>query len=103
MGTADKVCVAALAIAEQAERFARPLHEVSLVLLELGGAFTAVIAVAGGKIVDGAGGAAGPLGVPAAGAPGGGRGHPPGAGPQAKLFTGGGPRRARWGTPVGAP
>src|SRR6058998_3338297 len=53
MGTADKVCVAALAIAEQAERSSRPLDKVSLVLLELGGAFTAAIAVAGGKIVDG--------------------------------------------------
>src|SRR2546426_635006 len=61
MGTADKVCVAALAIAAQAERSTRPLDQVSLVLLELGGAFTAAIAVAGGKIVDGAGGSAGPL------------------------------------------
>src|SRR2546426_7705746 len=40
MGTAEKVCAAALAIDEQARRFARPLADVSLVLLELGGAFT---------------------------------------------------------------
>src|SRR2546422_2264835 len=79
MGTADKVCVAALAIAEQAERVARPLDEVSLVLLELGGAFTAVIAAAGGQSVGGAGAGRGAARVPAAGAPGGGRSHPPGA------------------------
>src|SRR5207244_1274271 len=61
MGTADKVCAVALAISEQARRFARPLSRVSLVLLELGGAFTAAVAVAGGRIVDGVGGTAGPL------------------------------------------
>src|SRR2546428_8458281 len=98
MGTADKVCVAALAIAERAVRTTRPLDEVSLVLLELGGAFTAVIAVAGGKIVDGAGGAAGPLGVRAAGGPGRGGGHPPGPRGQAVLVPGGAPRVARRGT-----
>src|SRR5256886_11030010 len=89
MGTADKVCVAALAIAEQAERFARPLDEVSLVLLELGGAFTAVIAGAGGQNVDGAGGVARPPRLPPAGAPGGEGTFPAGPVPQANLFTGG--------------
>jgi predicted butyrate kinase (DUF1464 family) len=39
-----------------------------MVLLELGGAFTAVLAIAGGQIVDGLGGSSGPLGVRAAGA-----------------------------------
>ena len=68
MGTADKVCAAALAVAQQAERGSRPIAQVSLVLLELGGAFTAVIAVGGGKIVDGVGGSSGPLGFRAAGA-----------------------------------
>ena len=68
LGTADKVCVAVLAIAEQARRFARKPSKVSLVLLELGGAFSAAIAVAGGTIVDGAGGTSGPLGFRAAGA-----------------------------------
>src|SRR5207244_12715953 len=53
MGTADKVCAAALAIAEHARQFGRPLTEVSLVVVELGGAFTAAVAVAGGRIVDG--------------------------------------------------
>src|SRR5713101_1765222 len=55
MGTADKVCAVALAVSEQAQRLGHPLPNVSLVLLELGGAFTAVVAVAAGRIVDGVG------------------------------------------------
>ena len=68
MGTADKVCAAALAIHEQATRRGCPEDEVSLILLELGGAFSAALAVERGQIVDGAGGSAGPMGVRAAGA-----------------------------------
>ena len=68
MGTADKVCAAALAVREQAERCGCRERDVSFILLELGGAFTAAIAVEDGRIVDGAGGTSGPLGVRAAGA-----------------------------------
>jgi predicted butyrate kinase (DUF1464 family) len=68
LGTADKVCAAALAIAEQQRRRGCALDEVSLILIELGGAFTAGIAVAGGRIVDGLGGSSGPIGYRAAGA-----------------------------------
>src|SRR5436305_1259658 len=68
MGTADKVCAAALAIDEQSRRSGRSLRDVSLMLLELGGAFTAALAVAEGQIVDGVGGSAGPLGFRASGA-----------------------------------
>jgi predicted butyrate kinase (DUF1464 family) len=68
LGTADKVCAAAYAIADQSARRAIPLRETALVLLELGGAFTAALAIAGGQIVDGMGGSSGPLGVRAAGA-----------------------------------
>src|SRR5437867_11577984 len=68
MGTADKVCAAALAIDEQSRRSGRALRDVSLLLLELGGAFTAALAVAEGQIVDGVGGSAGPLGFRASGA-----------------------------------
>jgi predicted butyrate kinase (DUF1464 family) len=68
LGTADKVCSVALAILEQSERRKRPVEEVSLVLLELGGAFTAGVAVERGRIVDGLGGSSGPIGWRAAGA-----------------------------------
>ena len=68
MGTADKVCAAALAMREQIERRACGERDVSFILLEMGGAFTAAIAVQDGSIVDGAGGTSGPLGVRAAGA-----------------------------------
>src|SRR5688572_1175938 len=68
MGTADKVCAVALAIHEQAERRGGAVRDASFILIELGGAFTATIAVDGGRIVDGAGGSSGPLGVRGAGA-----------------------------------
>lgn len=68
MGTADKVCAVALAVVDQARRLGCPLSATSFVLLELGGVFTAGLAVAGGRIVDGAGGSAGALGFRAAGA-----------------------------------
>jgi predicted butyrate kinase (DUF1464 family) len=68
MGTADKVCAAALAIHDQAHRRRCAPDEVSFVLVELGGAFTAALAVHGGRIVDGVGGSSGPLGMRAAGA-----------------------------------
>jgi predicted butyrate kinase (DUF1464 family) len=68
MGTADKVCAVALAIRELAGRHRCRERDVSFILLELGGAFTAAIAVEYGAIVDGAGGSSGPLGVRAAGA-----------------------------------
>ncbi|HEY1519842.1 MAG TPA: DUF1464 family protein [Solirubrobacteraceae bacterium] len=68
IGTADKVCAAAYAIFDQSNRRAIALEETAMVLLELGGAFTAALAIAGGQIVDGVGGSSGPLGVRAAGA-----------------------------------
>ncbi len=68
LGTADKVCAAAYAIADQSARRAVALHETALVLLEMGGAFTAALAIAGGAIVDGVGGSSGPVGMRAVGA-----------------------------------
>ena len=59
MGTADKVCCAALAIRDQAERYGVDYGETSFILLEMGYAFNAVIGVDGGKIVDGLGGTSG--------------------------------------------
>jgi len=68
IGTADKVCAAACAIADQSTRRAIPPHETTMILLELGGGFTAALAVENGQIVDGMGGSSGPLGMRAAGA-----------------------------------
>jgi predicted butyrate kinase (DUF1464 family) len=68
MGTADKVCAAAYAIADQAARLEIAPHESAMVLIELGGAFTAALAIDSGQIVDGMGGSSGPLGARAAGA-----------------------------------
>ncbi len=68
MGTADKVCAAACAIADQSARLGIAPHESSMIMLELGGAFTAALAIDSGQIVDGMGGSSGPLGVRAAGA-----------------------------------
>ncbi len=68
LGTADKVASAALCIADQSRRLGVDVSETSFVMLELGGAFTAALAVDGGRIVDGLGGSAGPIGARACGA-----------------------------------
>ena len=68
MGTADKVCAAALAVHDQSKRRACEITDVSLILLELGGAFSAAVAVERGQIVDGLGGSSGPIGARAPGA-----------------------------------
>jgi predicted butyrate kinase (DUF1464 family) len=68
LGTADKVASAALGIVDQATRLGIPYEETRFVLLELGGAFSAALAVDGGRIVDGVGGSAGPIGARASGA-----------------------------------
>jgi predicted butyrate kinase (DUF1464 family) len=59
MGTADKVCCVALAIRDQAETYGIPYYDTSFILAEIGYAFSAVIAVDSGKIVDGLGGTSG--------------------------------------------
>jgi len=96
MGTAEKVCAVALAVSEQARRFGAPLSDVSFVLLELGGAFTAAVAVAAGRIVDGVGGSAGPLGFRAAGALDGEVAYLAGEVSKALLFHGGAATIAGW-------
>jgi predicted butyrate kinase (DUF1464 family) len=68
LGTADKVASAALCIADQSRRLGIDFAETSFVMLELGGAFSAALAVDGGRIVDGLGGSAGPIGARAGGA-----------------------------------
>ncbi len=96
MGTADKVCATALAIEQQARRTGRPVDSVSLVLLELGGAFTAAVAVERGQIVDGFGGTSGPLGFRAAGALDGEVAFLAGTISKAMLFGGGAAAVAGW-------
>ena len=68
LGTADKVASAALGIVDQAERLGIAYDETSFAMLELGGGFSAALAVDAGQIVDGLGGSAGPIGARACGA-----------------------------------
>lgn len=68
MGTADKVCSVAAAIVDQAQHLNIAYNQTSFIMLELGGAFSAGIAVEGGHIVDGMGGSSGPMGFHAGGA-----------------------------------
>ena len=103
MGTAEKVCAVALAVSDQARRLGSPLSDVSLVLLELGGAFTAAVAVAAGRIVDGVGGSAGPLGFRAAGALDGEVAYLAGEVSKALLFRGGAASIAGWDETAASP
>lgn len=63
MGTADKLCSAALAVADQAGRLDLAPSGTDFLLLELGGAFTSVLSVQDGAVADGIGGSSGPPGV----------------------------------------
>ncbi|HEX5435613.1 MAG TPA: DUF1464 family protein [Gemmatimonadaceae bacterium] len=89
MGTADKVCAAALAVHQQRERRGCAAHDVSFLLMELGGAFTAALAVERGQIVDGVGGSAGPVGMRGVGALDGEVAFLAGTVPKSMLFRGG--------------
>lgn len=62
MGTADKLCVAALGIHDQASRYNTGYEETSFIMLEMGFGYTAAIAVNNGQIVDGIGGSTGNIG-----------------------------------------
>jgi predicted butyrate kinase (DUF1464 family) len=62
LGTADKVCSVALCIVDQARRLGLAYEETSFILLELGGGFSAALAVDRGQIVDGLGGSCAPIG-----------------------------------------
>ena len=68
LGTADKVASAALCIADQAGRLDLAYEETSFIMLELGGAFSAALAVDRGQIVDGLGGSCSPIGGRSCGA-----------------------------------
>jgi predicted butyrate kinase (DUF1464 family) len=68
LGTADKVCSAALCIVDQADRLGLAYEETSFIMLELGGAFSAALAIDRGRIVDGLGGSCAPIGARSCGA-----------------------------------
>ena len=68
MGTADKLCCVALGVFDQARRYNLAYHETSFIYVEVGGAFTAVMAVQAGQVVDGLGGSSGGMGFYALGA-----------------------------------
>ncbi len=59
MGTADKLCCLALGIFDQARQHQLAYNETSFIYVEVGGAYTAVMAVDNGQVVDGVGGTGG--------------------------------------------
>ncbi|MGH7173367.1 MAG: DUF1464 family protein [Gemmataceae bacterium] len=62
LGTADKLCVAALALAQRTGKMGMALPAYHGCVVELGSAFTACLVLSGGRLVDGLGGTSGPLG-----------------------------------------
>jgi predicted butyrate kinase (DUF1464 family) len=64
LGTADKLCVAALALALCEGQ----LEAYRACVVELGSVFTACVVLAGGRVVDGRGGTCGPIGCGSGGA-----------------------------------
>jgi predicted butyrate kinase (DUF1464 family) len=89
MGTADKVCAAALGVRDQARRLGIGPGDAAFILLELGGFFTAALAVERGQIVDGIGGSAGGLGYRALGTLDGEAAYALGRVRKSTLFSGG--------------
>jgi predicted butyrate kinase (DUF1464 family) len=68
LGTAEKVAAAALGVWDQMQRRQLSSRNTSFILVDLGGAFTALIAVSDGQVVDGIGGTSGPMGWQSSGA-----------------------------------
>jgi predicted butyrate kinase (DUF1464 family) len=89
LGTADKLCVAALALHQMARRLGCGYDGTQACVVELGSAFTACVVLSGGRVVDGVGGTSGPCGWQSSGAWDGEAAYL--LGPLAKddLFTGG--------------
>jgi predicted butyrate kinase (DUF1464 family) len=89
MGTADKLCCLALGIYDQARRYGIAYRETSFIYVEVGGAYTAVMAVDGGKVVDGLGGTSNSVGYYSLGSMDGELAYLLGGFPKQALFTGG--------------
>ncbi|GIW87915.1 MAG: hypothetical protein KatS3mg108_2239 [Isosphaeraceae bacterium] len=68
LGTPDKVCVAALALYQHRQQTDVPYAQARFAVVEVGSAFTAVLVIEGGQLVDAAAGSRGPLGVRSGGA-----------------------------------
>ncbi|MHA1272512.1 MAG: DUF1464 family protein [Promethearchaeota archaeon] len=56
MGTADKLCTAVVGIRDQMERLNIIPEKTNFIMVEIGYAFTAVLAIENGQIIDGIGG-----------------------------------------------
>jgi len=67
LGTADKIAVAALALRHDADRRGNDPKESSFALVEIGSAFTALLVVERGAVVDASAGTAGPMGLRSSG------------------------------------
>lgn len=89
MGTADKLCCLALGIFDQARRQHIAYRETSFIFVEVGGAYTAVMTVQGGQVVDGLGGSSGGPGFYSLGAMDGELAYLLGSFPKSVLFSGG--------------
>jgi predicted butyrate kinase (DUF1464 family) len=89
MGTADKLCCAALGIVDQARRHRLAYDQTGFIYVEVGGAFTAVLAVQHGQVVDGLGGSGGGPGFYASGTLDGELAYLLGEFPKKTLFSGG--------------
>ncbi len=62
MGTADKLCCAALGVRDQALRHKKNYDKTTFIILEMGFGYTSAIAVKDGRIIDGIGGSTGNIG-----------------------------------------
>lgn len=56
MGTADKTCIAALALWDYANRHGKGYRDANVIVLELGFGFNAIMAIEAGRLIDGIGG-----------------------------------------------
>jgi len=56
MGTADKMCIAALSVETVSRQKGVAYSEINHIVVELGGGYNAVVAIEGGKIINGIGG-----------------------------------------------
>src|SRR5690606_25634709 len=68
LGTPDKLCVAALALREDARLHCGAPSSSTFAVVEVGSAFTAALVVENGTLVDGACGTRGPIGLRSGGA-----------------------------------